>query len=130
VQFVYEPHLAPKLEEWAEAYVKSRQARRKSKEGPVAVPVPASSSSPAADAAGPEAEMASIAREQLSSRGTHDRGEADEKAIELERLISSQVDAWRTDVERLQIGEGSGLRHRANVAVPPLEVGILFTHLD
>lgn len=35
LQFVYEPHVAPKIEAWAEAFVESRRRQRNQRHGPI-----------------------------------------------------------------------------------------------
>ncbi|KAJ7599090.1 hypothetical protein C8J56DRAFT_1039962 [Mycena floridula] len=95
VEFVYEPHIAPKVEEWAHNFIAKREARRRQRAGPVPVSVAVSSA--------------------------HDDGNDDDKpSFELEKLVSREVLEWRGQVSR-----STTLRQRraplldeANVALP------------
>ncbi|KAG6876371.1 hypothetical protein C0992_013178 [Termitomyces sp. T32_za158] len=83
-QFVYEPHLAPKLEQWAEEFLATREARRRQRAG--AVPV--------------------LATPHVHDR--HDLNDFDSNAggerqpIPLENLGSRDVREWRSEVDRSQ----------------------------
>ncbi|KAJ7198423.1 hypothetical protein B0H12DRAFT_599529 [Mycena haematopus] len=86
-EFVYEPHIAPRVERWAEEFLAKRQARRMQRNA-IAVP----------------------------SMSAHDidAGDVDDKSTyELESLVADEVRQWRSQVD-VNRGEGSGLRHRKN----------------
>ncbi|KAJ6530676.1 hypothetical protein B0H19DRAFT_1191758 [Mycena capillaripes] len=95
-EFVYEPHIAPRVERWAEEFLAKRRAKKMRKAGLAAVPVSAN--------AGGDA-------------GT-DAGDADnsiKSTYELESLVANEVRQWRSQVD---VGRGEGtstLRHRRNV---------------
>ncbi|KAL4245843.1 hypothetical protein ABKN59_001598 [Abortiporus biennis] len=38
-EFIYEPHIAPKVEAWAESFIERRRRQRENRNGPIAVPV-------------------------------------------------------------------------------------------
>ncbi|TFK47005.1 hypothetical protein OE88DRAFT_1666821 [Heliocybe sulcata] len=103
-EFVYEPHIAPKFEAWAESYVARRRARRRQRQGPKLAPPHTTSDDGLNDEAGLV------------------RKDDDRTSIELERLAAREVDEWRNDVDRSQ----SQLRQRrprnaleeSNVSIP------------
>jgi hypothetical protein len=78
---VYEPHIAPKFERWAEEYLARRRARRGQ---PVAVPVEMQQNGPS-------------------------RRYSDEQAgsEELENLVAREVSEWRDNIEPHYHGEGN-----------------------
>ncbi|GLB34337.1 hypothetical protein LshimejAT787_0112210 [Lyophyllum shimeji] len=92
-EFVYEPHIAPKVEQWAEEFVARRRARRR--QGAGAVPVLAPSSG--------RDEVVKGKRSDSDDEGDHSR-----QSIELENLLAKEVREWRSEVDRSQ------LRHRGN----------------
>jgi hypothetical protein len=96
-QFVYEPHIAPRVKRWAEEFLAKRRARKAQRagKGKRAVPVPSTSGG------------AGVGGGDL---------DGDKRTYELETLVADEVQQWRTqvDVSRGQ-GSGSGLRHRKNV---------------
>ncbi|KAJ7146574.1 hypothetical protein C8R44DRAFT_16898 [Mycena epipterygia] len=85
-EFVYEPHIAPRIERWAEEFIAKRKAKKMQRAGLSAVPVP-------------NAEV-----EEPDNKSTY----------ELESLVANEVRQWRSQVDAGR-GEGSGLRHRKNV---------------
>ncbi|KAJ7154333.1 hypothetical protein C8R43DRAFT_1000870 [Mycena crocata] len=88
-EFVYEPHIAPRVERWAEEFLEKRRMKKAQRAQRNAVAVPSTTG----DAA----------------------GDADIKSTyELESLVANEVRQWRTQVD-VSRGEGSGLRHRKNV---------------
>ncbi|KZT29547.1 hypothetical protein NEOLEDRAFT_1145245 [Neolentinus lepideus HHB14362 ss-1] len=102
-EFIYEPHIAPRVEAWAENYIARRRARRQQRQGPVPAQPHTTSDDGSEDEAGP-------------------RGHDINTSIELERLVGREVDEWRNDVDRSQ----SQLRQRrthsaldeSNVSIP------------
>ncbi|KAJ7737936.1 hypothetical protein B0H16DRAFT_1730104 [Mycena metata] len=95
-EFVYEPHIAPRVERWAEEFLAKRQARRARR----AVAVPAECNYNLGDDAGTDA-------------GTDADAGDGKSTYELESLVENEVRQWRA-----QVGEGSGLRHRKRVPAP------------
>ncbi|EGO02403.1 hypothetical protein SERLA73DRAFT_71524 [Serpula lacrymans var. lacrymans S7.3] len=92
--FVYEPHIAPTLERWAQDFVERRRARRQREQVPVSVSVNPGPST----------------RRARSNDG--DSGAEGGSVYELEGLISREVDEWRNKVDRSQ----NQLRFRNNAA--------------
>ncbi|TFK94861.1 hypothetical protein K466DRAFT_508616 [Polyporus arcularius HHB13444] len=90
-EFVYEPHIAPKVEAWAENFIERRQQRRRQRQGPVA--------------AQPVQEHGDENRIRRSTSSDADRG-GDGTSIELAQLAASERDAWRDNPS------AAGLRHR------------------
>ncbi|KAG7449339.1 uncharacterized protein BT62DRAFT_678230 [Guyanagaster necrorhizus] len=97
-EFVYEPHIAPRLEKWAEEFIAKRKARRKQRESPIAV-------------------AASIpSKGKARSKRSDDGGDTDDddkSTYELEKLISHEVHEWRNEVDK---SNSSTLRLRRNAA--------------
>ncbi|KAJ7028655.1 hypothetical protein C8F04DRAFT_1118801 [Mycena alexandri] len=89
-EFVYEPHIAPRVERWAEEFLAKRKAKRARR----AVAVP---SGHGADAHGDD------------DAGTTADGKS---TYELESLVENEVQQWRSQVV---VSSGSGLRHRRTV---------------
>ncbi|KAJ7075605.1 hypothetical protein B0H15DRAFT_934634 [Mycena belliarum] len=104
-EFVYEPHIAPRVERWAEEFLANRRARKMQRAGFAAVPVPSHSG-------------------KHSDYG-HGDGREDTEAdarstYELESLVANEVRSWRAQVDAGR-GEGSGLRHRKNGSMTALD---------
>ncbi|KAK0468447.1 uncharacterized protein EV420DRAFT_1635699 [Desarmillaria tabescens] len=97
-EFVYEPHIAPRLEKWAEEFIAKRKARRRQKESLIAVPASIPSKGKA--------------RSKRSDDGG-DTDDDDKSAYELEKLMSHEVHEWRNEVDK---STSSTLRLRKNVA--------------
>ncbi|KAI5987748.1 hypothetical protein F5J12DRAFT_866725 [Pisolithus orientalis] len=130
--FVYEPHIAPTLEAWAEDFV----ARRRAARGAVPIPTPtrrrrrrrqhspssssspnSRNSSPATSGAhgSPRVDPSATRTRRATRRTTRTRGRTgrsfdDAESYELEGLIANDVEEWRNEVRRSQ-GE-AGLRRR------------------
>ncbi|KAJ7157485.1 hypothetical protein C8R46DRAFT_1040470 [Mycena filopes] len=83
-EFVYEPHIAPRVERWAEEFLAKRQARRARR----AVPVPSHGGADGDVDAGTD----------VDGKSTY----------ELESLVENEVRQWRSQVDV----SGSGLRQR------------------
>lgn len=101
---MYEPHLAPKIEKWAEEFVAKRQARRRQlapAAGPVGVPGPLHGD-----------EDQATRRKHRTSGSDHDGPEMSQ-SIELENLIAKEVREWRSEVDRSQTSS-RGLRQRGH----------------
>ncbi|KAF8076967.1 hypothetical protein FPV67DRAFT_440652 [Lyophyllum atratum] len=104
-EFVYEPHIAPKVEQWAEEFIARRQARRRQRAGGVAVPVRQR-----------ERDETTL-RSKRSDSG--EEGDERRQSIELENLIAKEVREWRSEVDRSQ------LRHRGTARGPSRSQGTL-----
>jgi hypothetical protein len=99
---VYEPHLAPKLERWAEQYVTRRKAKKHVKEGMVVVPIHV-------DLGEARRSNGSISKHSDDSSDDDDAG--DTASVKLEKLVAEEVNEWRNGGDE-QIK--STLRHRKN----------------
>ncbi|KAH7922575.1 hypothetical protein BV22DRAFT_1048802 [Leucogyrophana mollusca] len=88
-EFVYEPHIAPAIERWAEDFVARRQARR-SRSAPVPIAVSGDT------------------RPDAGSKRDDDEAET----FELEGLVAREVDEWRNEVHRSRTLSGGTLRLR------------------
>ncbi|CAL1699919.1 unnamed protein product [Somion occarium] len=82
-QFVYEPHIAPRLEAFAQAFIENRRRRRL---GPVAV----SQNPPRTD------------ENQARRDGGKKKHDDDDEptSVELQNLVAREVDEWRNGVQR------------------------------
>ncbi|TFK96804.1 hypothetical protein BDV98DRAFT_471331, partial [Pterulicium gracile] len=89
---VYEPHIAPKIEVWAESFIANRAAKRRRREG-VSVGVSAASD---------HDESPLVPRGASISGGSVRRDERSSSTYELETMVSKEVDEWRTEVQRSQ----------------------------
>ena len=101
---MYEPHLAPKIEEWAEEFLAKRQARRQQQAAaadPVLVPVPL------------HGDEDSASRRKHRKPGSDHDGPDMRQSIELENLIVKEVHEWRSEVDRSQT-HSRGLRQRGH----------------
>lgn len=99
-EFVYEPHIAPKIEQWAEEFVAKRQARRRHRAG--AIPVAVS---------GYDLTDENVSRRRSKRSDSGDEENEESQSIELEHLIAKEVREWRSEVDRSQVHK---LRHRNN----------------
>ncbi|KAH0840328.1 hypothetical protein J3R83DRAFT_1344 [Lanmaoa asiatica] len=109
-EFIYEPHIAPKFEAWAEDFLERRRAARSRRAS--AVPVRASrrrDSSSSSDSSHPNNNL-------QRDRGMNDRAPGPDNfsvdGFELEALVSREVDEWRNEVLRSQERTRDGLRNR------------------
>ncbi|KAK7063347.1 hypothetical protein R3P38DRAFT_3415114 [Favolaschia claudopus] len=104
-EFVYEPHIAPKIEKWAENFVARRRARKmKRSQAAVAVSVDL----PGGGGAGEGGE---------GGYADDKRSGAEGSAYEMEDLVGEEVRQWRSQVhESIALGRdggvGAGLRQR------------------
>ncbi|KAL0950315.1 hypothetical protein HGRIS_010290 [Hohenbuehelia grisea] len=109
-EYVYEPYIAPKLEQWAEEFVAKRKAKRLQKQGLVAVSAHSEVPSPQ-----PSGSDVGKTPDFLGFNKRRDSIESDlfagpslgNRSIELEHLVSKELREWRTEGT-------SGLRHRKN----------------
>ena len=104
---MYEPHLAPKIEQWAEEFIAKRRARRQQSAAaanPVSVPVPLHG----------DEDSASRRKHRKSGPGSGHDGPEMSQSIELENLITKEVSEWRSEVDRSQT-RSRGLRQRGHV---------------
>ncbi|KAI0677678.1 hypothetical protein C8Q78DRAFT_1074365 [Trametes maxima] len=95
-EFVYEPHIAPKVEVWAESFLERRRQKRRSGQRPVLA-----SSHPFEQ--GDENGTRRSADERKDKKNDDDNS----MSIELEHLAARERDVWRADA-----GTSSGLRQR------------------
>lgn len=96
-QLVYEPHIAPKVEVWAESFLERRKQRRHQRQGPVlADPHPI--------------EQGDENSSRRSANSLRDKKHDDDSSmsIELEHLAVKERDVRRQDAP----GPSSGLRQR------------------
>ena len=101
VKFVYEPHIAPRIEQWAEEFVAQRQARRRQRAGAALV----SSQHDLTD------ENIQSQRRRTKHSDSGDEDNEERQSIELEHLIAKEVREWRSEVNR---SHSHKLRHRNN----------------
>jgi hypothetical protein len=111
MQFVYEPHIAPKIEQWAENFIAKRRARRRQR---VAVPV-SSSRGPGAPGRG-ESLFDGKNWDDSSDSDTLSDGEEgdDKKVFEMESLVNRNILSWRSGTD--PGAKQDGLRHRNTAA--------------
>lgn len=107
-EFVFEPHIAPAIERWAEDFLAKRRARRG---GPVPVPSTRGSGDPGPSGSDP--------RKRSPGRG--------EDFIELEGLNLGPVDEWRNKVHRT--AQDTSVRRRVRV-IPDTDEGSISTTID
>ncbi|ETW83760.1 hypothetical protein HETIRDRAFT_472059 [Heterobasidion irregulare TC 32-1] len=111
-QFVYDPHLRPKLEAWKENMAEQRRARAQRRRQSAA-PVPNSAHQSGPDSSGDDGDALLVYGEQSSSRRRPSLGsEYSSSPIELEQLVSREVDQWRSNVDMSRDQSGLRLRHR------------------
>ncbi|KAG2133840.1 hypothetical protein BD769DRAFT_494331 [Suillus cothurnatus] len=109
-EFVFEPHIAPALERWAEDFLAKRRARRGG-----LVPVPSTRGSGDRDP-GPSG---ADARKRTPVR--------EEDSIELEGLNLGLVDEWRNNVHHT--AQGTSVRRRVRV-IPDTDEGSMSNTID
>ncbi|KAG2360846.1 hypothetical protein BDR07DRAFT_1335195, partial [Suillus spraguei] len=109
-EFVFEPHIAPAIERWAEDFLAKRRARRG---GPIPVPSTRGSGSGDPGPSGTDPRKRSPARE--------------EDSIELEGLNLGLVDEWRNKVHRT--AQATSVRRRVRV-IPDTDEGSISTTID
>ncbi|CDO75208.1 hypothetical protein BN946_scf184794.g15 [Trametes cinnabarina] len=109
-QFVYEPHIAPKVETWAESFLENRRQKKRQRQGPVlADPHPLEQ--------GDENSLRRLFSDPRDKKNDDDCS----MSIELEQLAAQEREAWRQGA-----GSSSGLRQRnaasamdeSNVSIP------------
>jgi len=144
-QFVYEPHLAPRIEVWAEEFLARRRAARNR-----AAAVPASTrrrSSISSESSSTEGDPSAHPRSHLphdmygsafsAGRGASRRTALDSagaESYELEGLVTREVDEWRNEVRRSQ--DACGLRRRRGLGLggrrnaSDVEYDMLSTSMD
>lgn len=109
-EFVFEPHIAPAIERWAEDFLAKRRARRGD---PVPVPSTRGSGDGDPGPSGADPRKRSPVRE--------------EDFIELEGLNLGHVDEWRNTVHRT--AQGTSVRRRVRV-IPETDEGSISTTID
>ncbi|KAK7037680.1 hypothetical protein VNI00_010906 [Paramarasmius palmivorus] len=88
--FVYDPHIAPKVQEWKHEFKARREARRRRRAGPIPVAVDLNSGQRRGDKRS----------DSESDSGSDDNDdEADKQSYELETLVSKEVLEWRNGVD-------------------------------
>ncbi|KAL0581504.1 hypothetical protein V5O48_000562 [Marasmius crinis-equi] len=106
--FVYDPHIAPKVDVWRHEMRTRREARRRRRQGPMPVAV---------DLNNPRDDR----RSDTSSSEDDDDAKADRQSYELESMVSKEVMEWRNDVDRA--GTLRQRKMRSNVDSPPIASG-------
>ncbi|KAI0371494.1 hypothetical protein BV20DRAFT_965239 [Pilatotrama ljubarskyi] len=102
-ELVYEPHIAPKVEVWAESFIERRRQKRLQRQGPVlANPHPLEDGDE--NSTRRFLNRPKDKKDDDSDDGNNEDGSV---SIELERLAAKERDAWRHDS-----GPSSGLRQR------------------
>lgn len=96
-QFVYEPHIAPKFEQWAEEFIAVREARRRQRT-PTA-PISNRRSSSSDSGSSDEKALPRLPGQRDSFSGSNDEMQ---EGIRLETLVAREVREWRTEVDRSQ----------------------------
>jgi hypothetical protein len=94
---VYEPHIAPKLERWAEEFIAKRRAKRRQREGGIIVTIHRTNDRRKGDGTG------RTDRPHGGNDDGHD-GHDDTSAFELEKLVAAEVNEWRSEVDRSRSG--------------------------
>ncbi|OSD04416.1 hypothetical protein PYCCODRAFT_1443724 [Trametes coccinea BRFM310] len=110
-EFVYEPHIAPKVEIWAESFLERRKQKKRQRQGPIlADPHPLE-----------QGDENSLRRLVSDPRDKKNDDDDYSMSIELEQLAAKEREAWRQDT-----GPSSGLRQRkatsaideSNISIP------------
>ncbi|KAF7310208.1 hypothetical protein MIND_00394500 [Mycena indigotica] len=87
-EFVYEPHIAPRVERWAEEFVSKRKAKKAAKQRTrEAVPVPGSSAGTETGKVGEGRRSMTVT--DLDTKNTY----------ELETMVAHEVSQWREQVQ-------------------------------
>ncbi|KXN88974.1 hypothetical protein AN958_06436 [Leucoagaricus sp. SymC.cos] len=134
-QFVYEPHLAPRIEQFAEEWIARRRARRMQQQGPIGVPasIPLrrrrgshsrhsdSTLSDSDSDSSPNPLQGSPSHRRNGSRGLS-RSQMKSHGADFDESFAREVSEWRNEVERNQTS--GGLRHRTNIGVHVMDESI------
>ncbi|KAF8139030.1 hypothetical protein EV363DRAFT_556075 [Boletus edulis] len=107
-EFVYEPHIAPTIEAWAEDFLERRRAARERR----ASAVPVRTSRRRNSSSSSVSSLQGNHPQRDEGEGERARGLNDLDAFELEALASREVDEWRNEVLRSQELAKDGLRKR------------------
>lgn len=106
-EFVFEPHLRPKMDAWIETMEARRRERRNRGRQPIAVPLTSHSrSSSSSSGNDDDGQTKSTRRRRKSSLDS----EYSSSPIELEKLAAREMDEWRSGADIG--GDQSGLRFR------------------
>ncbi|KAH9833858.1 uncharacterized protein C8Q71DRAFT_772833 [Rhodofomes roseus] len=109
-EFVYEPHIAPRLEAWAEAFVENRRQQRARRRGLVAAQSVSEHGDENRTRRSTESGNGdSRPSAPVRARGRRDNGDDDDgvgTSVELEQLVAREASGWSDD------GRQNGLRHR------------------
>ncbi|KZT70265.1 hypothetical protein DAEQUDRAFT_725534 [Daedalea quercina L-15889] len=120
-EFVYEPHIAPKLEAWAESFVENRRRQRARRRGPIpAHPVHEHGDENHSRRSSGSRNVDSHPRPPFPSRADDTDGDDRGMSVELEHLAAHEASASGDD------GRQNGLRYRktagamdeSNVSIP------------
>ncbi|KDQ29863.1 hypothetical protein PLEOSDRAFT_1038910 [Pleurotus ostreatus PC15] len=90
-EFVYEPHIAPKIELWAEEFIARRKIRKLRQQGPVSAPQH------------PESRTRRNKSNDSSDEGSDNDDGWDKKrggrrsSFELENLVAKELQEWRSE---------------------------------
>lgn len=108
LKFVYEPHIAPTFEAWAEDFLERRRAARRRRAS--AVPVRTSRRRNSSSDSSPHGSH--FQRDNGESERAPGLNDLAVDGFELEALASREVDEWRNEVLRSQERTKDGLRKR------------------
>ncbi|KAF9235206.1 hypothetical protein BU15DRAFT_65042 [Melanogaster broomeanus] len=106
-EFVYEPHIAPALESWAENFLERRRTARNRRASAVPVSRRDRRNSSSSSSQSNQGSLSRHGRERPS--GQNDLAA---ESYELEGLVAREVDEWRNEVLRSQEITREGLRKR------------------
>ncbi|KAF7775670.1 hypothetical protein Agabi119p4_4063 [Agaricus bisporus var. burnettii] len=119
--FVYDPHLAPVFEHWAEEYLAHRRAQRQRQS-----PIPVPATFPLHERRGDHSRRSdsnstsSHSGDDSKQKGPFSRANKGTDDVGLDQ--TRDVKQWRSQVERSQ--RTASLRHRANRGVRPMDQSI------
>ncbi|EIM88047.1 uncharacterized protein STEHIDRAFT_36112, partial [Stereum hirsutum FP-91666 SS1] len=94
-EFVFEPHLRPKMDAWMETMEARLRERRNRGRQPIAVPLTSSSRSSSSSSGNGEGQAKSTRRRRKSSLDS----EYSTSPIELEKLAAREMDEWRSGAD-------------------------------
>ncbi|EEB97458.1 hypothetical protein MPER_03221 [Moniliophthora perniciosa FA553] len=90
--FVYDPHIAPKFQQWRDEVRARREARRRRRAGPIPVPIAVELNS--------TSQRRDDKRSDDSDSDDQDDDKVDKQSYELENIISKEVLEWRNGVDQ------------------------------
>ncbi|EMD40310.1 hypothetical protein CERSUDRAFT_91025 [Gelatoporia subvermispora B] len=113
-EFVYEPHIAPRVEAWAEAFVERRRRHRALRRGPILA-------QPVGD--GTDEHRARRSSDSFKDK-KDDEDSGDEggigSSLEMEELVAKEVDTWRNSIRQstLRQRRPTSTMDQSNIAIP------------